>query len=302
MRIRLAVCVVAGFASLSGLAAVASACYGPQLLISQGSAEGGDPVSFSIAGTDPGATYTITVDGTTVASGTDIGEPGEQASFTMPSCGGSSRPVDVGGQVRHPEDGTATPLLLSGSSAGGLECTVPAPAGEAPDSQAQSQPGVRHAGQPSPRPAKEVVENDRQSPTGSGIAAGTSPAEAVGRDPGPSTPRSGTGGARQPSAESSTNVPDRVLDAVGSTTSVGPAEIPTAGLLALALIFIAGTGMAAFAIYLLQTGPDPRAAIKAPAPLGHDPVEVELQEMIAEEMARKLLSDLELGGSPASSR
>jgi hypothetical protein len=55
-------------------------------------------------------------------------------------------------------------------------------------------------------------------------------------------------------------------------------------------------------IYLLQTGPDPRAAIKAPAPLGPDPVDVELQEMIADEMARQLLSDLDLPGAGDGAR
>jgi hypothetical protein len=62
------------------------------------------------------------------------------------------------------------------------------------------------------------------------------------------------------------------------------------GLLLMALIFIAGTALTGFVIYLSQAGPDPEAA---PVPL--DPVEAELQEMIGDEMARQLLSDLGLG-------
>jgi hypothetical protein len=75
---------------------------------------------------------------------------------------------------------------------------------------------------------------------------------------------------------------------------VGPARVPRLALGVAAVIFVLGTALAAFMVYLLRSGPDPKAAIRAPAPLGRDPVEAELQEMIADEMARQLLADLNL--------
>jgi hypothetical protein len=289
--------LVVSLALLGVGAAVATACYAPQLFIAQGSAEAGGTVPFSIAGIDRGAAYRVTVDGATVASGT-AGESGVQNAFTMPSCGSASRPVDVGGYVDHPEDGTATPISLSPSSGSGgsLECKVPAPVTEPAKAQQQS---LDRKPKRAPRPVtvvKDAAEKERQHAAVSGAGVGAAPSDAVGSAPGSGDPRSGSGGESQ-SAEESSSVQNRVLDAVGSTTSVGPAEIPTAGLLLVALIFVVGTTLTAIVIYLLQTGPDPNAAIKAPAPLGPDPVDVELQEMIAEEMARQLLSDLDLPGA-----
>jgi hypothetical protein len=69
------------------------------------------------------------------------------------------------------------------------------------------------------------------------------------------------------------------------------------GLLLMAVIFIAGVALAATIIRLFRSGPDPMAAINAPAPPGPDPMEAELQEIIAEEAAKQLLSGLKLGES-----
>ena len=66
------------------------------------------------------------------------------------------------------------------------------------------------------------------------------------------------------------------------------------GLLLMAVIFVATASVAAFVIYLFRSGPDPDAAKKSPAPPGPDPAEAELQEMIADDMARQLLEDLHL--------
>jgi hypothetical protein len=93
-----------------------------------------------------------------------------------------------------------------------------------------------------------------------------------------------------------------VLDTVGGTTSVGPANVPTLGLLAIALILVVGLGLAGLVIYIFRNGPDPDAAVRDPAPPGPDPVEAELQELIAAEMARQLLSDLNLGEPVVGSR
>jgi hypothetical protein len=150
--------------------------------------------------------------------------------------------------------------------------------------------------------AQHTAKEQKQDSPTTGSAARAAPTDAVRSAPGPSDPNSGGSGEAKRSAEESSGVRHKVLDAIGSTTRIGPADVPTVGILAMALIFIVATAVAAFVIYLLRTGPDPEAAIKAPAPLGHDPVEVELQEMIAEEMARRLLSDLGLGERSISSR
>jgi hypothetical protein len=99
---------------------------------------------------------------------------------------------------------------------------------------------------------------------------------------------------KERSSETASSVPDRILGSLGSTTSVGPAKVPTVGVLAMAVIFLVGAALAAVVIYLFRNGPDPEAAEKSPVPLGPDPAEAELQEMIADEMARQLLNDLDL--------
>ncbi|HKH41761.1 MAG TPA: hypothetical protein VKA41_07870 [Solirubrobacterales bacterium] len=70
------------------------------------------------------------------------------------------------------------------------------------------------------------------------------------------------------------------------------------GLLLMAVIFVAASAVAAFLIYLFRSGPDLEAVTKSPEPPGPDPVEAELQGIIADEMARKLLSDLDLTEKP----
>jgi hypothetical protein len=104
--------------------------------------------------------------------------------------------------------------------------------------------------------------------------------------------------AKERAKEASSGVPDRVLGALGSATSVGPANVPTLGLILIAVLAIVGAALAAFVIYLFRSGPDPDAAHKSPVPPGPDPVEAELQEIIADEMARKLISDLDLTEEP----
>jgi hypothetical protein len=74
--------------------------------------------------------------------------------------------------------------------------------------------------------------------------------------------------------------------------------VPVVGLLAIGLILIAVGAIAAFVVYVWRSGPDPNAAVRDPAPSGPDPVEAELQQIIADEMARQLLSDLELTEQP----
>ncbi|HEX6586904.1 MAG TPA: hypothetical protein VF052_09140 [Solirubrobacterales bacterium] len=295
--------------ALAGFAATATACLEPRGYLGISSAGPGDPVPFDITGTDPGAGYDVTAGGRGVASGIDgDGGPGEgtSGSFTMPDFGDSSRAVSVMFNVQHEGSNWQSPETI--------QYVPPAPAA-APSEQAgagdatnqgppeksnkTSRPAAREPDKSDPKPVSAA-------PAAPAVASAVRPARAS-EPMRASEPTRASEPIRAASEVSVSNraeqsVPDRVLDAVGSTTSVGPAKIPTAAMLTLAIVFVVGTALAAFVIYLLQTGPDPKAAIRAPAPLGHDPVEIELQEMIADEMARKLLADLGLGERPISSR
>jgi hypothetical protein len=303
MRIRVAFGVLIGVLALFPLAGSASACATASLTLSS-SAGPGDTVWFSISGIEPGATYSLSLDGREVASGTNnTSYNGVSGTFTMPDFG--ARPLTVTGFAHtfHAADSdTQDPASSMAYEPPG---PPPPPVGaSAPKGSAEptQQASVRKHHRP-PLPiaiAKHEAKKQRHDSPSTGTAVGAAPADAVGSEPGPSNPNSGSGEAKT-SDEASSSAPHRVLDALGSTTKVGPAGVPTIGLLAIALIFIVGTGLAALVIYISQTGPDPQAATKAPAPLGHDPVEVELQEMIGEEMARQLLSDLDLAEPPVSS-
>ena len=313
MRIRLAVGVLISLVALLSLAGSASACATASLRLSP-SAGPGDPVSFSISGIEPGATYSLSLDGRVVASGTnDTPYNGVSGTFTMPDFGSRSLTVTGFGHTFHAADSDSQDPVSSMVYEPPAPPSTPAPASSSsplpkPESEsAQQAHGVEQHG-PTAVAENAAKKQKHDSPT-TGAGAGAAPTDAVGSEQGPSRPSSGSGEANESgsveanqSAEESSGVPHKVLDAIGSTTKVGPADVPTIGVLAMGLILIAGTALAAFVIYLLRRGPDPKAAIKAPAPLDPDPVEAELQEMIAEEMARKLLRDLDLGEPSVSSR
>lgn len=295
MRLRIGLGVMAATLTLWVFAGSASACLNADLTTSP-SAGPGDPVSFSISGIEPGANYTVTFQGQTVASGTNAtNNNGVSGTFSMPDLGSQEQTTYAEADTVHPEDGDSFHLTSS------IEYLPPAPAA-APDQAAPaatsapvSQGRRHHAQRQGPlasAPQGARVQNQESASTGT--PAGSTPSNSLGSEPSPGNPSSASAEAKG-STHQSSSVPHRVLDALGSTTSVGPAKVPTMGLLLMALIFIAGTALTAFVIYLSQTGPDPEAAINAPAPLPSDPVEAELQEMIGDEMARQLLSDLELG-------
>ncbi len=68
-------------------ASAALACNEPSLGLISGSARAGDPVSFSAAHLDAGATYTILLGGSVVSSGTAGGSGTIAGSFAMPALG-----------------------------------------------------------------------------------------------------------------------------------------------------------------------------------------------------------------------
>jgi hypothetical protein len=306
MRIRVAFGFLIGLLALFPLAGSASACATASLRLDP-SAGPGDTVSFSISGIEPGATYTLNLGGHEVASGANnTPYNGVSGTFTMPNLGTQPVTVTGFGHTFHAADSDAHDPVSSMAYEPPAPSSTSAPAASAPP-KPEPEPKAVHPAhrvkvQPPVAVAQHTAKKQKQDSPTTGSGAAAAPADAVRSAPGPSDPNSGGSGEAKRSAEESSGVRHKVVDAIGSTTRVGPADVPTVGLLAMGLIFIAGTAMAAFVIYLMRRGPDPKAAIKAPAPLGRDPVEVELQEMIAEEMARQLLSDLNLGEPSVSSR
>jgi hypothetical protein len=281
--------------SFIAFATAATACHEPRGYLGKSAAGPGEPVPFDITGTDPGAGYNITAAGQGVASGTDTdGGPGEgtSGSFTMPDLGDLPRMVNVMFNVEHEGSTWQSPESIQ---------YTPPPPPPAPSEPAAT--GARAGGSGAggsgadKSKGKEIDDRAGDRSAVSPASAATPPASplpAPAATPSPVTEPQRAASKVAARERTDSSVPDRVLDAVSGRTAVGSAEVPTLGLLLMALIFVAGTGLTAYAIYLMQTGPDPKAAIRAPAPLGPDPVDVELQEMIAEEMARQLLSDLNL--------
>jgi hypothetical protein len=300
MRRTVALGVLFGVLASLLLTSSASACATASLTLPS-SAGPGDTVWFSISGIEPGATYSLELNGREVASGTnDTAYNGVSGTFTMPDFGTQSLTVTGIGHTFHAADNDSQDP--SKSMAYVPPSSAPAPItparSDAPESktahakrEAQPQRAIVTAN----HAAKKQGHDSPSTVTG----VGGSPSESVGSEPGPSNPSAGSGEAKG-SAEESSGASDPVLDAIGSTTEVGPAKVPNFGLLLMVLVFVAGTALAAFAIYLLQTGPDPKAAVRNPAPLGPDPAELELQEMIADEMARQMLRELEVVEPPVS--
>jgi hypothetical protein len=303
IRSRLGLAFLIAVASCLVFTASSSACQIANLQLDD-SAGPGDTVSYSISGIEPTSSYSFTIAGKEISGTNTTGNPGVSGTFTMPDLGSQQLTLTAHGTCTCPQDANSQNLVDSMQylppPPPPAATTTTAKTADAPTTQVSR---ARHHRPSLPvAVAKPVArEQKRQGGSPTGLAAGSAPSNSVGSEPGPSNPSSGSGEARRPGTQSS-SVPDGVLNAIGSTTSVGPADIPTVGLLLIALIFIAGTGLAAVVIYILRRGPDPEAAIKAPAPIDPDPVEAELQEMIADEMARQLLSDLDLGEPTVRSR
>lgn len=98
-------------ASLLLAAAPARACNeaGTSLGVSPATARSGDTVTASIPDTDVGAGYTVSVEGRTVAAGTDTvaGDGGVRVTFQMADLGGATRSVHVEVVVAHDSAGHA---------------------------------------------------------------------------------------------------------------------------------------------------------------------------------------------------
>ena len=159
MRLRLLGVVCVAGAALTALGApAANACNEPRLDqgsgLSPGSLGPGDTGTLTVADTDQGAQYTLTLgDGQPLASGVDqTREPGFTAQFTMPDLGPEPRTVAVRLEVTH--EGGRWPSEAT------LRYVPPAPVQPAPAEPSQP------AGGPAPPPAAigEVSSPGEPSP------------------------------------------------------------------------------------------------------------------------------------------
>src|SRR6266536_3273091 len=135
--------VFAIVASLVAGVPVASGCQEPDLFIPGGSYGPGDPVPFSVSGTDSGATVAIDVGGQHFSFSDPGGEPGFAGSFPMPDMGDSPQSVPYDADVTHTDEGVphtwSDPGSISfepaaapaGDGAGGNPSPTPNPAGHA---------------------------------------------------------------------------------------------------------------------------------------------------------------------------
>jgi hypothetical protein len=140
MRWRFGLGVIAAMAALWLFAGTSWACLTADLTTSP-SAGPGDPVSFGISGIEPGAHYTVTFQGRTVASGTNTtNNNGVSGSFSMPDLGSQEQTTYAEADTIHPEDGESFHLTSS------IEYLPPAPAAapEQPAATSAPVPQARH--------------------------------------------------------------------------------------------------------------------------------------------------------------
>ncbi|HEY6654467.1 MAG TPA: hypothetical protein VI028_10100 [Solirubrobacterales bacterium] len=301
MRSRLPLAFLIAVASCLAFTASAWACPTTTLVFTPKTAGPGDTVSYSIAGIVPNATYSFTIAGREISgTNTSSSDNGVSGTFTMPDLGSQQLTLTAHGSCSCPDSSDnpglsasmeylpPPPPASSGSPQG--SDSTPAPAVPANTSQQPKTSATKQA--PAASPSHPAAAPSAQG-SGAGSVLGTEVAapQPV-KTPSDSAPQAK---AKERTGEASSSVSNRVLDTIGGTTSVGPAKVPTLGLSAIALILIVGLGLAGLAIYIFRNGPDPDAAVRDPAPTGPDPIEVELQQIIADEMARQLVSDLNLG-------
>jgi hypothetical protein len=303
MRSRLPLAFLIAVAACLAFTATASACQDVHLALDR-SAGPGDTVSYSIAGISPKATYSFSIAEKEISgtnSSTNLN--GVSGTFTMPDLGSQQLTLTAAGTCSCPEDADPQPI---GGSMQYVPPAPPAPPASGSSNGSDSTPATAVPSQSS-QPAKTSAKKHAPTVSPSHSAAAPSApgsggaAEVRTEVAAPQSANTPSDSAPQPQAnakergEASSSAPGRVFDTIGGTTSVGPAKVPTLGLLAIALILIAGLGLAGLVIYILRNGPDPDAALRDPAPTGPDPIEAELQQIIADEMARQLVSDLNLG-------
>jgi hypothetical protein len=286
-------------------AATASACNDPNLVLGRSQAGAGDTVGYSISGTDQGASYTLTVDGIRLESGTDDSlDPGTTGTFTMPDLGNTSRGVGV--QLLTAHEGNEWPSTQS------ILYTVPA-ASTTPSGAAAAPPSSQPQTATGPSKAHPRSESRSRGEAGDG-SAGRAPAVAEGAlatvQTGSTSGRALSETADKQAAESVAAGARRHADAgarrhADTDFRSRPADVPAGvaipGYVALALALLLLTGVGVIGVLAVRRRPGGAHPAALPADLWTPPpfraeaamrgmlIEAELQEMIAEQRAAMLL-------------
>jgi hypothetical protein len=307
------------------------------------SAGPGGNVPFTIAGTDVGAAYSISVGGTQVADGTDADGGGVSGSFTMPDMGDSARPVEAFARIEHSDEGEPGEWAFTKSiQYVGRQAAQPTESGPtaSPGTNSTS-PATTPAVQPAPRverrnAARKPARRRASHPT---ATRRSSPARAPARTQSESLTRLpvSTAGATRPAtvSEGPVAVPQQTVSAAPARRSVnrtkavpsstpllqgrilGPrpartvravritarpaAAIPASRPLTMWIggILVLLSGGALIAVFLVRrvggaSAPIPSAMPDPPVRDGALAIEAELQEIVAEDRARKMLDRLRL--------
>jgi hypothetical protein len=316
--------IAAATATLAlALPAAASACNNPAGNLDGGIPDGlgaGEPVPFVIGNIDEGASWTVTLDNQTIASGVDNdGRPRYHGSFPMPKLDGPSRNLDFTVTVDHVDarqdhDSGSWPSTVTvryrapGSGS-------PAPSPQSIEQPASPQPGAERV------PSRGIRAPGGSQPTGIGGSVpvggtgGVPPAGPPGPGGGPPTPSSPGGPSGGPAGSAGTSVtpateglsgesateratsaeasrPEHATDAARRPLRL---EAPAArrdppdgsGRTVLLLIALTGAGLAAALALRWRRGGSGTVSGRALPPAPSDPaVEAELQEILAEERAK----------------
>ncbi len=304
---RLRVCV--GFflaLAFAMLPSQAAACNVEGIAVTPSAGAGGT-IGWSIGNMTPGATYSVTFNGQK-EEGKATPNGSAWDSFTMPDLGNSEQKLTVSALITHPpsaeDPGTfqPPPSTVTYVPPSAPPASPPPPTGgpgptAGPTSGASAATRALHLHTPTIASSASTGAAGGHNTADTadatyGATNASAPASAAAE-----TARAGASASGKRSERARASVLDHASSLLGDSTRIGPAEVPNLALGLAALIFVLGTALTAFVIYILNTGPDPRAAIRSPAPPGPDPLESELQEILATEMARSLLAQLSLDGA-----
>jgi hypothetical protein len=268
-----------------------------------------DPTPFKITGTDEGAPYTVKVidGGTTAAtfSYTDSdSKQGTGGTFTMPDLGDSPRSVEVRFDVAH--EGTTYP------STDFVNYEPPAPPADPNPATPGAMPaagpadqGTKEGQRGAPHQAPELGTSAAQSP-GSPAPAGSGQPTSLSEPQQTAESASETARAAESQSERAASGANQragredeagvglpsLAELATDDTQVGPLAVPTIGLALLALLLVGGTLTLSVVFFLAgRAMPDPRrVAIEVGAALDPDTIEAELQGLISEQRAKRLLA------------
>ena len=291
--------------------AAAFACLEPRLDVPS-SAYAGDQVEFTITDTTPGAEYTVEVNGTVVARGISTGGArGATGTFTMPNLGPDPMTVYAKSTTAHDDIEGGRPY----PSEQPMRYLVAPPADPPPDDPPGDGPGGDPGGEenrgegsgqtdtPGGQRASPTGDEGRSDPAASPIAApepratplpqlrAGEPPSAEESERAAVSAQAGTADQQEAEGPRALGVP--LPEWVDDDTQIGPVAVPNLGLAAIVAIFVLGTLAVSLVFYLAgRLAPDPkRLAVEVGEALTPAVIEAELQEMIAEERARRLLSE-----------